>query len=65
MATNLALNDKLIIQAQKVGHYKTKKETVTEVLKEYIEHKKQLEIVELFGIIDFDKDYDYKKLRNR
>ena len=65
MATNLALDDKLIIQAQKVGHYKTKKETVTEALKEYIEHKKQLEIVELFGIIDFDKDYDYKKLRNR
>lgn len=65
MATNLALDDKLIIQAQKIGHYKTKKETVTEALKEYIEHKKQLEIVELFGIIDFDKDYDYKKLRNR
>ena len=65
MATNLALDDKLIIQAQKVGHHKTKKETVTEALKEYIDHKKQLEIVELFGAIDFDKDYDYKKLRNR
>ncbi len=65
MATNLALDDKLITKAQKVGHHKTKKEAVTAALKEYIAHKKQLEIVDLFGTIDFDEGFDYKKARKR
>lgn len=58
MAINLALDDKLIDLAQKLGHHKTKKEAVTTALKEYIAHKKQLEIINLFGTINFDKDYD-------
>ena len=65
MATNLELDDKLIMQALKIGHHKTKREAVTEALKEYIAHKKQLKIINLFGHIDFDTDYDYKKARNR
>jgi Arc/MetJ family transcription regulator len=65
MATNLALDDKLIIQAQKVGHHKTKKEAVMVALKEYIAHKKQLKILKVFGTIDFDQNYDYKKARKR
>ena len=65
MATNLALDDKLIVQAQQIGQHKTKKETVTIALKEYITHRKQLEIIALFGSIDFDKQYDYKKARKR
>lgn len=65
MATNLALDDTLITQAQKIGHHKTKKEAVTAALKEYISLKKQLEIVDLFGTIDFDKNFNYKKARKR
>ncbi len=65
MATNLALDDKLITQALKAGHHKTKREAVTAALKEYIAHKKQLNILKLFGKIDFDKEYDYKKMRSR
>ena len=65
MATNLALDDKLIVQAQKVGHHKTKKEAVTAALKEYIAHKKQLEITKVFGTIAFDENFDHKKARKR
>jgi len=65
MATNLALDDKLIKKAQKAGRHKTKKEAVTAALKEYIAHKKQLEIIDLFGTVDFDKGFDYKKARKR
>jgi Arc/MetJ family transcription regulator len=65
MATNLAIDDKLIIKAQKIGHHKTKKEAVTTALKEYIAHKKQLEVLDLFGSIEFDKNFDYKKARKR
>ena len=65
MATNLALDDNLIAQAQKVGHHKTKKEAVTTALKEYVARKKQIEVIDLFGKVDFDKTYDYKKARTR
>ncbi|MBN1765894.1 MAG: type II toxin-antitoxin system VapB family antitoxin [Sedimentisphaerales bacterium] len=65
MATNLALDDKLIVQAQKIGKHKTKKEAVTAALKEYIAQKKQQAIIDLFGTIDFDKKYNYKKARKR
>lgn len=65
MATNLALDDKLIVQAVKVGGHKTKKEAVTTALKEYIAHRKQLDVIKLFGSVTFSEDYDYKKARNR
>ncbi len=65
MATNLAIDDKLILKSQKIRQQKTKKEAVTTALKEYIAHKKQLEAFNLFGSIEFDKNFDYKKARKR
>ncbi len=65
MATNLALDDKLIGLALKIGHHKTKKEAVTTALKEYIVHKKQMKVIDLFSTLNFDKNYDYKKARTR
>jgi hypothetical protein len=65
MATNLAIDDALIVEAQALGDKKTKKDTVTEALKEYIQRKKQLQITSLFGKIDYMPDYDYKKSRKR
>ena len=65
MATNLAINQKLLIEAQKIGKHKTKKETVNEALREYIQRRKQKEIALLFGHVVYEKEYDYKALRNR
>jgi Arc/MetJ family transcription regulator len=65
MATNLALDDRLIVQAQKAGQHRTKKEAVTAALREYVARKQQLKIKDLFGTIDFDENYDYKKARSR
>lgn len=65
MATNLALNPKLIIEAQKIGGFKTKKDTVNTALLEFIQRHKQLEIVKLFGLVDYDSKYNYKMERNR
>jgi hypothetical protein len=64
MATNLALDDKLLDEALKIGGKATKKETVTEAL-QYIGRLKQARIVDLFGTIDYDPNYDYKKQRRR
>ncbi len=65
MATNLAIDGSLILEAQKIGKHKTKKSAVTEALKEYIQRRKQLGIAELFGKIDYDDDYNYKAERMR
>ena len=63
MPTNLAIDDRLIDEARRVGKHKTKKEAVTAALDEYVRRRKQLEILELAGTIDYDPDYDYKKVR--
>jgi len=65
MATNLAIDDALLSLAQKVGGLKTKKETVNVALKEFIQRRKQEEVIKLFGTIEFDPAYDYKQLRSR
>ena len=65
MATNLAIDDVLLRESQAIGRHKTKKATVTEALKEYIRKRKQLEVLNLFGKIDYNDDYDYKKGRQR
>ena len=65
MATNLAIDDKLLVEAQSIGGKKTKKATVTEALIEYIQRRKQLQITFLFKKVDYDPDYDYKAGRSR
>ncbi len=65
MPTNLDLSDELIEEARRLGQHKTKKSAVTAALEEYIRRRKQLEIVELFGTIDYDPDYDPKAARRR
>jgi Arc/MetJ family transcription regulator len=65
MATNLAIDDRLIEEARKSGKHKTKKEAVTTALREYIQRHRQRRILEAFGTFDFDPSYDYKAERRR
>ena len=65
MPTNLAIDDELLEEALRVGGHRTKKATVTEALQEYIQRRKQAEILDLFGQIDYDPEYDYKRQRSR
>ncbi|MEO0323076.1 MAG: type II toxin-antitoxin system VapB family antitoxin [Myxococcota bacterium] len=65
MPTNLAIDDRLLEEALEIGGHKTKKATVTEALEEYILRRKQAKIVELFGTIEMDPTYDFKKQRRR
>jgi Arc/MetJ family transcription regulator len=51
MPTNLAIDDELLTEAQKVGGHRTKKDTVNEALKEYIRRRRQAEVADLFGKI--------------
>jgi hypothetical protein len=65
MATNLDLDPALVDEAVAVGGRRTKKETVTEALREYIARRRQAQVTSLFGTIDYDPKHDYKKQRRR
>jgi Arc/MetJ family transcription regulator len=65
MATNLALDDELILEAQKLGGHKTKKAAVMQALAEYVAYQKRVKILALAGSIDFDSDYNHKRERHR
>ena len=65
MATNLALDDRLIDDAVRAGKHRSKKEAVTAALKEYVQAHKRGEILEWVGKVDYYDDYDPKRLRDR
>lgn len=50
-------------RAQQVGGERTKKDTVTHALEEYIASRQRAKIVESFDTLDWDESYDYKEER--
>lgn len=65
MATNLAIDDELLRQAVRLGKQRTKKATVNEALREYVQRRQRLKAVELFGTVEFDPRHDYQAERGK
>ena len=63
MPTNLAIDDQLLDQARSVGGFRTKRETVNEALREFIQRRQRLELAKLAGKVAYDPQYDYKRER--
>ena len=63
MRTNIVLDERLVKEAMKLSCTKTKKELVNQALKEFVENRKRLNLMDLAGKIEFAKDYNYKALR--
>ena len=63
MPTNPAIDGRLIEEARKLGNHRTKKDAVTAALDEYIRRRRQQGILSLFGTIEYDQAYDYKRER--
>ena len=63
MATNIELNENLLSKAMRLGGMRTKKEAVNQALFEYVQRREQLKVLDFFGAVDLDPDYDYKKQR--
>jgi len=65
MNNSLGIDEKLLDEAFKVGGLKSKEETVNEALRQSIRRQLQQKAIDLFGKLDFDPTYDYKKERQR
>jgi len=63
MRTNIVIDDRLLEEAFKYTDVKTKKDLIHLALHELIENHKKLSLLDLKGSINFEKEYDYKKLR--
>lgn len=65
MPTNLALDDRLVAEAKRLGHHTSKRAAVNEALAEYVSRRRQRRVLDLIGSVDWDADYDYKAERKR
>lgn len=65
MATNLSIDPKLIDRALAVSGERTKKAAVTRALEEFIARRKQRDLLDLMGKLEWDTAYDYKQERER
>lgn len=65
MATNLSIEPDLLEKALRVSGEKTKKAAVTKALEEFIARREQRKLLELFGRLEWNPDFDYKKERSR
>ncbi len=65
MPANLKLDEKLVREAVKLGHFKTKRQAVNAALAEFVGRRQRLRILDLAGKIEFDPGWDYKRMRRR
>ncbi len=63
MRTNIVLDNDLITEAFKYSEAKTKKDLIHQALKEFINFKKRKNLLDLSGQIKFQKNYNYKNMR--
>jgi hypothetical protein len=65
MATNLSIDPNLLERTLELSGERTKKAAVNRALREFIARREQKNIITLFGKLDWDKEYDYKRDRSR
>ena len=63
MRTNIVLDDFLVEEALKISKLKTKRELVDAALREFVAHRKRLDLRDLKGLGGIRRGYDYKGLR--
>lgn len=65
MATNLALDSRLLEKTLKVSGLRTKKAAVTKAMEEFVARRSQKRLLDLMGKLEWDEAYDYKSERSR
>ena len=65
MATNLQIDPALLDRALAVSGERTKKAAVTMALREFIDRRRQKDLLDLFSQLEWDDTFDYKAERSR
>ncbi|AUT02651.1 DUF2191 domain-containing protein [Nostoc sp. CENA543] len=65
MTVNLQINEALIQEALALSNQQNERDVVEQALREYVQRRQQMKILDLFGTIDYDDDYNYKQQRQK
>ena len=63
MRTNIVIDDELLKEAMQLSGARTKKELIALALREYVRSRRQKNLLELDGSVEFRDGYDDKSLR--
>jgi hypothetical protein len=63
MVTSLNINKALLQEALALDKNVTIESMIEIALHEYVQRRKRLRLLDLFGAIDYDETYDYKQQR--
>jgi Arc/MetJ family transcription regulator len=63
MRTNIELDGDLVQEGLKLSRARTKRELVQLALKEFVENRRRLSLLELEGKIEFAEGYNHKRMR--
>jgi len=63
MFTSLNINEALLQEALALDKNVTIESMIEIALHEYVQRRKRLRLLDLFGAIDYDETYDYKQQR--
>jgi Arc/MetJ family transcription regulator len=61
--TNIELDGDLVQEGLKLSRARTKRELVQLALKEFVENRRRLSLLELEGKIEFAEGYNHKRMR--
>ena len=65
METNLAIDNTLLKYALQIGGMKAENETINLALEEFIKKRKGENVISVFNTVEYDENYNYKKLREK
>ena len=65
MTKQLNIDEALLQEALALNEQTNIDALVETALREYIQRRKRLKVLDLFGTIDYDEDYDYKQQRQQ
>ncbi|MBO0349857.1 type II toxin-antitoxin system VapB family antitoxin [Phormidium pseudopriestleyi FRX01] len=63
MKIPIEIDQQLIAEALALSNFSTEHQLIENALREYIQRRQQQKILELFGTIDYEENYDYKQQR--
>ena len=63
MVTPLQIDQTLLQEALALSNHPTATALIEAALREYIQRRKQLKVLELFGTIEYEEEYNHKQQR--
>jgi hypothetical protein len=65
MNVNITIDDQLFEETRRAGQHSTREEALRCALEEYVLRRRRRGILDLYGTVGYENDYDYKAERQK